>query len=96
MRLRNKTALITGACKGIGRAIAEAFVAEGASVAINARDPQGLEEAARSLRKYGERVLCVVGDVSDEKDALRIIAEVVHQFGRIDLLVNNAGGVTGL
>ena len=82
---------MTGASKGIGRAIAEAFVVEGAAVAINARDPRGLEDAAATLKRLGGRVLCVVGDVSNEKDVIRIVDQAVHEFGRLDILVNNAG-----
>lgn len=92
MRLANKVSLITGGSRGIGLAIAEAFAAEGASVAINARDLHGLQDAAEKLRNLGGRVLCVAGDVSREDDVVRIVGEVVREFGRVDILVNNAGG----
>jgi 3-oxoacyl-[acyl-carrier protein] reductase len=92
--LKDKVVLVTGASKGIGRAIAEAFAGEGARVAISARGKQELEAAAREISKStGAEVLSVVADASSAEDTARMIDEVVKRFGTLHVLVNNAGGV---
>jgi 3-oxoacyl-[acyl-carrier protein] reductase len=85
MELRDKRALVTGGSKGIGRAIAEALIEQGARVAIMAREPAALEGAARSLG-----ALAIAGDVSREEDARSAVARTVGELGGIDILVNNA------
>ncbi len=87
--LRSQTALVAAASKGLGKAIARAFVAEGAHVAICARDPKRLQAAAAELD--GE-VLAVPADVSKADDVDRFVQAALDRFGRIDVLVNNAGG----
>jgi 3-oxoacyl-[acyl-carrier protein] reductase len=86
MQIQGATALITGGSEGIGRAIAQELVAEGAEVAITGRRRAVLENAARELG-------CAfhVGDVGVEKDAVRTVEDFVQKKGRIDILVNNAG-----
>jgi NAD(P)-dependent dehydrogenase (short-subunit alcohol dehydrogenase family) len=94
MKLEGKVAAITGGTRGIGRAIAEAFVREGARVAINGRNEakgkQALEEMAA-----GDRVIYIQGDVCKQEDVNRFIDETIAHFGQLDILVNNAGGAGG-
>ncbi len=90
--LKGKVALISGGSRGIGRAVAEAFAAEGASVAIAARTEKHLEEAAADLRaKYGVKVLPVAADLSRPEEVERFVSTALAQFDRIDILVNVAG-----
>ena len=89
--LRGKVAVITGASRGIGKCIADTFVAEGAAVAICARNEERLEKTAVELRSAGARVLSMSLDRTDENAVNRLASAVVSEFGRIDILVNNAG-----
>lgn len=91
MDLKNSVAVVTGAGRGIGRAIAEALAAEGARLVINSLTPSRLDEAAAALRARGAQVEAVAGDVGDEAVAARIVETAVSRFGRLDVLVNNAG-----
>lgn len=90
--LKGKVALVTGASEGIGRAIAEALVAEGASVVINARGEERLEEAARELAAGVGTVRAVAADVSNAAELSALLREVRHVEGDPDVLVANAGG----
>lgn len=85
--MTEKTAIVTGAARGIGRATAALFVAEGRRVAMVDRDGPALEAAAATL----ENVAPIVADVSDPDAVARMTAETLQAFGRIDALVNNAG-----
>ena len=89
--LKGKVALITGASQGIGLAIARGLAQEGSHVAISARNEIKLKEAAKELEKYGVQVLAVVCNVRDDKQVNALLAAVQKKFGRLDLLVNNAG-----
>lgn len=91
-----KTALVTGASRGIGRAIAQALAEEGFAVACLARDRQKLEETLRMIEAAGGTGSVVVGDVGSEQDLERMVGEVADHHGRIDVLVNNAGITEGL
>jgi len=82
--------IVTGASKGIGLAIARAFVERGMQVAISARNAEELDAAANSLAA-GDNLLRVQADVRDAADAQRLIDETVRRFGGVDVLVNNAG-----
>jgi NAD(P)-dependent dehydrogenase (short-subunit alcohol dehydrogenase family) len=88
--LRGKVAVITGASRGIGKAVAQALVEEGCAVAICSRNPAQLDAAVAELSKNG-RVLGVPTDVTDENAVKKFIDAVLKEFGRIDILVNNAG-----
>ncbi len=92
--LRDKVVLVTGASKGIGKAIAAGFAAEGAKVAIAARTRAGLEKAASEIAKTTRaEVISVVADSTKADDIARMANEVVQRFGTVHVLVNNAGGV---
>jgi NAD(P)-dependent dehydrogenase (short-subunit alcohol dehydrogenase family) len=93
MRFRKKVVLITGAGVGIGRAAAVQFGREGAKVAINSLTPRNGEETLRLVKETGAEAIYIQGDVSIAADAARMVAETVRAFGRIDVLVNNAGVV---
>lgn len=89
--IRGKIALVTGASRGIGRAIAEGFAAAGATVILTGRDKATLVAAAQEIAKPGGQTSHVVLDVAKTSDIGRRIAEVAEAHGRIDILVNNAG-----
>jgi 3-oxoacyl-[acyl-carrier protein] reductase len=94
--LSGKAALITGASRGIGRAIASRVGRMGASVAICARSREALERAAAALREQGIRTLPIVADVTRADEVDKMIEEARARFGEIEILVNNAGvGVFG-
>ena len=88
--LRGKVAVVTGASRGIGKAVAQALLQEGCSVAICSRNAERLAMAVADLSATG-RVFGMSTDVTDEKAVQRFIDAVLKQFGRIDVLVNNAG-----
>src|SRR4051812_31953362 len=89
--LAGKTAVVTGASRGIGRAIAVRLAAAGARVVITARDPALLAEVAAEIRLAGSDALALPGDLRLPKTAERIVEEAMGAFERIDILVNNAG-----
>jgi 3-oxoacyl-[acyl-carrier protein] reductase len=92
--LKNKIVLVTGASKGIGRAIAEAFAAEGAKVAIAARNAEEVKRIALEIRqKFGADTLGIAADVMLSQDIARMVDETSKHFGSVHVLVNNAGGV---
>jgi NAD(P)-dependent dehydrogenase (short-subunit alcohol dehydrogenase family) len=88
--LGGRVALVTGGSKGIGRAIAQAFVTAGGSVAIAARDADQVRTTSDELGAGKGRVLAIVGDVAEDGDLERMVAETTAHFGGIDILVNNA------
>lgn len=91
-RLAGKAALVTGASRGLGRAISERFAVEGASVAIVARTSrEAVEVIAQAINVAGGRAVALLGDVGDREDARRLVEETVAAFGGLDILVNNAG-----
>lgn len=94
MELTDKVALVTGASRGVGAATARRLAAQGCHVAVNYRSSREEAEAvlaAISQASPGSRVLLVRGDVAKDADCRRIVAETVAEFGRLDVLVNNAG-----
>ena len=92
MRLKDKVALVTGANSGIGKAIAQRFAEEGAHVAVNFRAGHGHDaEVAEMVAALPTPSIGVPGDVSKRADVEKMIAQIVQNFGRIDIAVNNAG-----
>ncbi|MBA3765879.1 MAG: SDR family oxidoreductase [Acidobacteria bacterium] len=92
MNLNGKTAIVTGGTKGIGRAIAEALVREGAGVCISARHEDEIERAVSELGELGEgEVTGAVCDVRDYEEVKALIAHTVAELGGVDILINNAG-----
>ena len=89
--LKDKVALITGASQGLGRALALAFGREGARVVVNARSEESVRPVAQEVEGTGAEVLAVAADVSEGADVDRLVSESVERFGKIDVLVNNAG-----
>jgi len=91
-RLQGKIALVTGASRGIGRAIAKLFAEEGAKVVINyGRSEREASSLAEEIKKQGGEVLLVKADVSKSQEVKEMIKKTIDRFGRIDILVNNAG-----
>ena len=96
-RLDGKVAIITGGNSGVGAATAVKFAAEGAKVVITARRVAPLEEVAAKIREAGGEVLAIASDISKADDAKKVVADTLAEFGKIDILINNAGVLdTGL
>ncbi len=91
MRLADRVAIVTGSGHGIGEAVARRFAAEGASVVVTDIDAAAAAEVARSIASGGGRALAVTTDVSQRAQVEALAAEAMRAFGRIDVLVNNAG-----
>jgi 3-oxoacyl-[acyl-carrier protein] reductase len=93
--LQGRVALVTGGSKGIGRACAAAFAAEGARLALCARGAEGLARVAEELGAKGAEVLTIAADLAEPESARRVVEGVLARFGRLDILVNNAGAIRG-
>ncbi len=91
MKLKDKVALITGGGRGIGKAVALAYAREGARLAICARTAPEIEETAKEIKALGTECLAVECDVSLEEPVKKLVEKVQERFGRIDVLINNAG-----
>lgn len=91
LNLSDRTVLVTGSSKGIGKGIAQMFAEEGAAVAICARGSEALKEAENELKSNGGRVVAVQADMAKEGDVVRVYEKTMSEFGKIDVLVNNAG-----
>jgi len=89
--LKGKVALVTGASKGLGQAIADEFAKEGAHLSICARGKEDLDKAAEGLRQHGVKVVATQADVASAGDVQCVIDGTIKQLGRIDVLINNAG-----
>ena len=90
-KLDGKIAIITGGGTGIGRGIADAFIAEGCTVVISGRRAEVLEKAKTELEAGGGTVMAVQSDVTKEDEVISLFEQTVTRFGRLDILVNNAG-----
>jgi 3-oxoacyl-[acyl-carrier protein] reductase len=91
-KLTGKVAVVTGASKGIGAAIAKALAAEGASVVVNyASSKEGAEKVVGSIAATGGKAIAVRGDVSKTADAQGLIDAAIRNYGRLDIVVNNSG-----
>jgi short-subunit dehydrogenase len=91
MEIRDKVVLVTGASGGIGLATARSFAGEGAKVALVARSADRLNEIADGLRREGREAIAIAADLRDAAQVKRAVAETTRHFGRIDILINNAG-----
>ena len=89
--LEGKAALITGASQGLGRALALAFAREGARVAINSRSEESIRPVAEEAESLGAEVVALAADVSRGADVEKLVGAAAERFGKIDVLVNNAG-----
>lgn len=90
MRLQGKAAIVTGAGRGIGQAIAEAFAREGAKVVITARTTAQIEEVAEGIRSAGGEARAIAADIANESQVADLVRGAAKTFGRVDVLVNNA------
>jgi len=91
MSLAGKTAIVTGAAQGIGRAIAEALAGAGADVAVADLDPSRSQDTVAAITKMGRRALNIKVNVAIWEDAKAMVDQVVKEWGKVDILVNNAG-----
>ncbi len=92
MRLKDKTAVITGASRGVGRAVALAYAKEGADIIVNyASNEAAAQEVVRQIENLGRKAVMVKGDVARKEEAFAVVNAAREQFGHLDILVNNAG-----
>lgn len=91
-KLQGNVAIVTGSGRGIGRAISLEFARQGADVVVNVHsDIKAIFKTAEEIRALGRRSLPVVADVSNTNDVKRLVSETTKEFGKIDILVSNAG-----
>ena len=90
-RLEEKVAVITGGAKGIGYVTSKTFSKEGAAIVIVDMDKEAAEKAAQEICKEGGRAVAVVADLTEQKDRENIFEKAVEEFGKVDILINNAG-----
>lgn len=91
MGLKDKTAIVTGGSRGIGKAVALALAKAGADIAVADVNLEAAEEAANEIRALGRKALAVKANVADSADAKKMVETAVKEFGKVDILVNNAG-----
>jgi 3-oxoacyl-[acyl-carrier protein] reductase len=91
LELKSKVAVVTGAARGIGRAIALRFAQQGTNIALLDLDPQALEETRQQCAAHGISARAYTASVAKEDDVTRVMSEVVKDFGSLDILINNAG-----
>lgn len=94
-KLSDKVAIVTGAGRGLGRAIARGLAREGASLMLTARSEHELAEAAEEIRAIGADVSTLPGDITDESHVEAVFRQTLERFGQLDLLANNAGAFDG-
>ncbi len=91
MRLKGKVAIVTGGGSGFGEGMAQRFAAEGAALVVNDLNATGGQRVAEAIRQQGGRAVYVGGDVSQRADVKAVVTKAIGEFGRIDVIVNNAG-----
>lgn len=91
MRLKGQTAIVTGGGRGIGRAICLSLAREGANIVIVARTEREIRETARLVEREGRKALAVKTDIRKEEEVIDMVSKAVNAFGKIDILVNDAG-----
>lgn len=91
MRLKDKVAIVTGASRGIGKAIALAFAKEGANVVVTARTEEEIKKVSNEIQSSGSKSMAIKGDVTVKKDIEKVVRKTVEEFEKIDILVNSAG-----
>lgn len=92
MRLKDKTALVTGSSRGVGRAVALGFAKEGANVVVNyTSNEKAANEVVEAIQKIGSKAIAMKADVAQKSDAENLVKKAIETFGRLDILVNNAG-----
>jgi len=91
MLLKGKVAIVTGSSRGIGQGIALRFAKEGAKVVVNARTDEAMAETLAMIKKAGGEAIGVAADVSDQDQVRNLVAQAVKKFGKLDVMVNNAG-----
>jgi short-subunit dehydrogenase len=89
--LKGKVVLLTGGSRGLGPVIAESLAKRGAIIALTARSTTGLDHVAKSLRATGTKILTLPADLNKASQRGKLVADVLEEFGRIDILINNAG-----
>jgi 3-oxoacyl-[acyl-carrier protein] reductase len=93
--IAGRVALVTGGSKGIGRAVAALLAAEGCRLALVARGADALGETAAMLQAKGAEVMTIPADLADPAEPRRVVEQVIRRFGRLEILVNNAGAIRG-
>ena len=91
MRLKNQVAIVTGSTMGIGLAIAKELAKEGCNIVISSRTKKDVEKASKEIQKLGVDAIGITADVSNPIDVRNLVKETMKKFGRIDILINNAG-----
>mgnify|MGYP001032085600 FL=1 len=91
MKLKGKTSIVTGAGRGIGKAIALGLAKEGSDLIVVARTTEQIESTAELSKGFGVRAVPFTADVTNEKEVQYVIEKGIHEFGKIDILINNAG-----
>src|SRR5919109_4947053 len=91
MRLKDRVCIITGGGRGLGRDMALAFAHEGAQIVVSGTTESAINSTATEIKTMGTRAVAIVCDVSDEDAIGQMVAATIREFGKIDVLVNNAG-----
>lgn len=91
MKLENKTIIVTGSGRGIGRYVAKRLGREGANIVLTARTEEDIKKVGREIKSEGGESIFIRGDVTREKNVKKVINKAIKKFGKVDVLVNNAG-----